>query len=158
MLEVATIIKEHMRQILKVTAGCLILAILYLLIAQPVYESEALVRVILPKGIANSPLSGIEGGNVALIQQQMSTLAEVLVSQDVVKPVMEQEAKEDEDAKLTYESYIKRITTKPVNKTEILKISVSGKTPEEAQKTNQRLLDSFMQNYGYWSYRTDKKS
>ncbi len=144
LLEVVTIIKEHMRQILKVTAGCLILACLYLLIAKPAYESEALLRVSLPKGIASSPLSGTEGGNVALIQQQMSTLAEILVSQDVVKPVMEEEAKEDEEAKLTYASYVKRITTKPVKNTEILQISVSGATPEDAQKTGQRLLDSFL--------------
>ena len=144
LLEVVTIIKEHLRQILKVTAGCLVLACLYLLIAKPVYESNALLRVSLPKGIANSPLSGVEGGNVGLIQQQMSTLAEVLVSQDVVKPVMEQEAKEDDSKKLSYESYVKRITTKPVKNTEILQVSVSGKTPEDAQKTGQRLLDSFL--------------
>ena len=131
--------------------GFLMLACLYLLVAKPVYESEALLRISLPKGIGNSPLSGTEGGNVALIQQQMSTFAEVLLSQDVVTPVMEEEARENkEDSengkdKLAYEAYVKRITTKPVRNTEILKVSVSGKTPEEAQKTNQRLLDSFMQ-------------
>ena len=125
LLEVVTIIKEHLRQILQVTSGCLVLACLYLLVAKPVYESNALLRVSLPKGIANSPLSGVEGGNVGLIQQQMSTLAEVLVSPDVVKPVMEQEAKEDDNAKLSYEGYVKRITTKPVKNTEILQISVS---------------------------------
>lgn len=151
LLEVVQIVKRHIRQIVKVTAGCLVLACLYLLIAKPVYESEAMLRIRLPKGISSSPLSGFEGGNVALIQQQMSTLAEVLVSQDVVKPVMEAEAKESEkavnnkDAKLAYEGYVKRIKTTPVKNTEILKISVSGKTPEDAQKTSQRLLDSFMQ-------------
>lgn len=145
LLEVVTIIKEHMRQILKVTAGCLMLAGLYLLlIAKPVYESDALLRVSLPKGIASSPLSGTEGGNVPLIQQQMSTLAEVLVSPDVVKPVMELEEKENNSKKLSYEGYVKRITTKPVKNTEILQISVSGTTPEDAQKTGQRLLDSFL--------------
>lgn len=144
LLELATIIKEHMRQILKVTTGCLILACLYLLIVKPVYESEALLRVSLPKGIASSPLSETEGGNVALIQQQMSTLAEVLISQDVVKPVMEQEARENDNRTLSYESYVKRITTKPIKNTEILQISISGTTPEGAQKTGQRLLDSFL--------------
>ena len=151
LLEVAHIVKRHSRQIIKVMMGFLVLACLYLLVARPVYESEALLRISLPKGIGNSPLSGTEGGNVALIQQQMSTFAEVLLSQDVVTPVMEEEARENkEDSengkdKLAYEAYVKRITTKPVRNTEILKVSVSGKTPEEAQKTNQRLLDSFMQ-------------
>ena len=149
LLEVAHIVKRHSRQIIKVMIGFLMLACLYLLVAKPVYESEALLRISLPKGIGNSPLSGTEGGNVALIQQQMSTFAEVLLSQDVVTPVMEEEAKENEDEnnknRLVYESFVKRITTKPVRNTEILKVSVSGKTPEEARKTNQRLLDSFMQ-------------
>lgn len=144
LLEVVQIVKQNIRQILKVTAGCLVLACLYLLIARPVYESEALLRIQLPRGIASSPLSGVEGGNVQMIQQQMSTLAEVLVSQDVVKPVMEEEAKENEGDKLDYESYVKRITTTPVTNTEILKIAVSGKSPEEAQQTSRRLLDSFM--------------
>ncbi|MBQ6743550.1 MAG: hypothetical protein IJR05_02190 [Acidaminococcaceae bacterium] len=145
LLEVANIVKRHIRQIAKVTAGCLVLGCLYLLVAKPVYESEALLRITLPKGIANSPLSGIEGGNVALIQQQMSTMAEVLISQDVVKPIMEEEAKENKDEELKYETYVKRIKTEPVRNTEILKITISGKTPSNAQKTNQRLLDSFMQ-------------
>ena len=150
LFEVLNIAKRHRQQIVKVTAGCFVLACLYLLIANPVYESEALLRIRLPKGIGSSPLSATEGGSVALIQQQMSTLAEVLVSQDVVKPVMEAEARENEEIKenekikLAYESYVKRIKSTPVKNTEILKISVSGKTPEEAQKTNQRLLDSFM--------------
>ena len=152
LLEVLDIVKRHGWQIAKVTVGCLVLACLYLLlIAKPVYESEALLRIRLPKGISSSPLSGFEGGSVSLVQQQMSTLAEVLVSHDVVKPVMEAEEKENEEAgknekaKLAYESYVKRIKTTPVKNTEILKISVTGKTPEDAQKTSQRLLDSFMQ-------------
>ena len=151
LFEVVNIVKRHIRQIVKVTAGCLVLGCLYLLVAKPVYESEALLRITLPKGIGSSPLSGLDGGNVALIQQQMSTLAEVLTSQDVVTPVMEEESRDnnkDSDngkAKLAYESYVKRIKTTPVKNTEILKITISGKTPEDAQKTNQRLLESFMQ-------------
>lgn len=145
LLEVLNTVKRHSRQIIKATVGCLVLACLYLWVAKPVYESEALLRISLPKGIGSSPLNGIEGGNVQLIQQQMSTLAEVLVSQDVVKPIMEKEARENEGVKLEYESYVKRITTTPVKNTEILKIGVAGKTPEDARKTNQRLLESFMQ-------------
>ena len=144
LLEVLDIVKRHSRQIAKITAGFLVLACLYLLVASPVYESETLLRIRMPKGINSSPLSMSEGGNVALIQQQMSTLAEVLVSQDVVTPVMEAEAKEDEEEELKYESYVKRIKTEPVKNTEILKITVSGKDPEAARQTNQRLLDSFM--------------
>ena len=55
LLEVVQIVKRHIRQIAKVTVGCLVLACLYLLlIAKPVYESEALLRIRLPKGISSS--------------------------------------------------------------------------------------------------------
>ena len=53
LLEVVQIVKQNIRQILKVTAGCLVLACLYLLVARPVYESEALLRIQLPRGIAS---------------------------------------------------------------------------------------------------------
>ena len=42
LLDVAKIVKRNLRQIVKVTAGCIILACLYLLITKPVYESLAL--------------------------------------------------------------------------------------------------------------------
>ena len=145
LLEVLDIVKRHSRQIAKATLGGLVLACLYLLFAKPVYESETLLRISLPKGIGSSPLSGIDGGNVQLIQQQMNTLAEVLVSQDVVKPVVAEETRKNPKAKLAYETFIKRIKTTSVKNTELLKINVSGKTPEDAQKINQRLLASFVQ-------------
>ena len=145
LLEVLNIVKRHSRQIVKVTAGCLVVACLYLLIAKPVYESEALLQIKAQHGLASSLLNGPEGINVALIQQRMSTFAQVLTSRGVVEPVMEQEAKETGGKELAYESYVKRITASPVKNTEILQIKVSGKSAEEAQKTNQRLLESFLQ-------------
>lgn len=145
LLEVLRIVKRYSRQIIKITARCLVLACLYLLIAKPVYESEALLQIKAQQGLASSLLNGPEGINVALIQQRMSTFAQVLTSRGVVEPVMEQEAKETGEEELTYESYVKRITANPVKNTEILRISVSGESAEEARKTNQRLLESFLQ-------------
>ena len=145
LLEVANIVKRHSRQIMKAAVGCLVLAFLYLLVAKPVYESEALLQIKAQQGLASSLLNGPEGINVALIQQRMSTFAQVLTSRGVVEPVMEQEAKETDGKELAYESYVKRIVASPVKNTEILQIKVSGKSAEEAQKTNQRLLESFLQ-------------
>ena len=145
LLEVANILKRHSRQIIKVTVSCLVLACLYLLLAKPVYESEALLQIKAPHGLASSLLNGPEGINVQLIQQRMSTFAQVLTSRGVVEPVMEQEAKEANGKELEYESYVKRITASPVKNTEILQIIVSGKSAEEARKTNHRLLESFLQ-------------
>ena len=145
LLEVLNIVKRHSRQIVKVAAGCLVVACLYLVVAKPVYESEALLQIKAQHGLASSLLNGPEGINVALIQQRMSTFAQVLTSRGVVGPVMEQEAKETSGKELAYETYVKRITVSPIKNTEILQIKVSGKSAEEAQKTNQRLLESFLQ-------------
>lgn len=145
LLEVLNIVKRHIRQIIKVTVGFLILACLYLLIAKPVYESEALLQIKAQHGLTSSLLNGPEGINVQLIQQRMSTFAQVLISRGVVEPVMEQEVKETGEKELAFESYVKRITASPVKNTEILQIKVSGKSAEEARKTNQRLLGSFLQ-------------
>ena len=145
LLEVANVLKRHSRQIIKVAVSCLVLACLYLLLAKPVYESEAMLQIKAQHGLASSLLNGPEGISVQMIQQRMSTFAQVLTSRGVVEPVMEQEAKETGEKKLAYESYVKRITASPVKNTEILQITVSGKTAEEAKKTNQRLLESFLQ-------------
>lgn len=145
LLEVLNLVKRHIWQIIKVMMGCLFLACLYLLLAKPVYESEALLQIKAQQGLSRSLLNGPEGINVQLIQQRMSTFAQVLTSRGVVEPVMEQEAKETGEKEWTYESYVKKISASPVKNTEILQIIVSGNSAEKAKKTNQRLLESFLQ-------------
>ena len=144
MLEVVNIVKRHSWQIAKATLGCLVLACLYVLVAKPVYESEALLQIKAQHGLASSLLNGPEGISVQMIQQRMSSFAQVLTSRSVVEPVMKQDAKETGEKELTYETYVKRITASPVKNTEILQIRVSGNSAEEAKKNNQRLLESFL--------------
>lgn len=43
--EVLDIILRNIKMIGKITLGCVVLAVLYLLIASPVYESESLLRI-----------------------------------------------------------------------------------------------------------------
>jgi ATP-dependent Clp protease ATP-binding subunit ClpA len=45
----------------------------------------------------------------------------------------------------TYEDFVKtRIETKPYKETELLQVSVTGKSPEQAQEANQLLIDTFL--------------
>ena len=45
----------------------------------------------------------------------------------------------------TYEEFVKtRIETKPYKETELLQVSVTGKSPEQAQEANQLLIDTFL--------------
>lgn len=145
LMEVADILIDNRKPIAKITGGFIVLAILYLLIASPVYESEALLRIKQDKGLSDSLLDMATGGNVQMSQQQMSTFAEILKSRGVVVPVIEA-TEEQEDGKYPrYEDYVeKRITTSPFKNTEILQVKMKGKTPEDAQKANELLVGSFL--------------
>lgn len=145
LMEVADIIIDNRKPIAKITGGFIILAILYLLIAAPVYESEALLRIKQQQGLGSSLLDAATGGNVAMSQQQMSTFAEILKSRGVVVPVIEATEEQKEGKYPQYETYVdSHITTAPFKNTEILQLKVKGKSPELAQKANKLLVDSFL--------------
>ena len=76
----------------------------------------------------------------------MSTYAEILKSRSVVVPVIEATEEADKDGKYPrYEDYLKsRVTTNPFKDTEIMQVSVTAKTAEDAQKANQLLVNGFL--------------
>lgn len=144
-LEVAEIISENRKPIAKITGVFIALAILYLLIASPVYESEALLRIKQQQGLGQSLLDVATGGNVQMSQQQMSTYAEILKSRGVVIPVIEATEQEKDGKYPAYEGYVaSNITTEPFKNTEILQLKVKGKSPGQAQKANQLLVETFL--------------
>ena len=145
LMEVAEIISENRKPIAKITGVFIALAILYLLIASPVYESEALLRIKQDQGLGRSLLDAATGGNVQMSQQQMSTYAEILKSRGVVVPVIEATEEQKGGKYPAYEEYVKsHITTAPFKNTEIMQVKVTGKSPEEAQKANKLLVDNFL--------------
>jgi len=146
LLEIADILADNRKPIAKITGVFVLLAILYLLIAPPVYESEALLRIKQDQGLGKSLLDTFTGGNVQMSQQQMSTFEEILKSRGVVVPVIEATEEADKEGKYPeYENYVeKKITTSPFKNTEILQVKVKGDTPEKAQRANQLLVDSFL--------------
>lgn len=156
--EVLDIILRNIKLIGKITIGCIILAVLYLLIASPVYESESLLRIKQQQGLGSSLLDVATGGSSQMTQQQMSTYAEILKSRSVVIPVIEKTEEKKDDKYPEYEEYIKnRISTVPFKDTEILKVSVTAKTPEDAQKTNKLLIEGFLTRLTNLS-RTEQKA
>ena len=121
LMEVAEILSENRKPIAKITGVFIALAILYLLIASPVYESEALLRIKQQQGLGSSLLDAATGGNVQMSQQQMSTYAEILKSRGVVIPVIEATEQEKDGKYPDYERYVaSNITTSPFKNTEIL--------------------------------------
>ena len=137
---------QEKKKVAAVTAVCMALGGLYLVIAPPVYQSTSLLRIKQDQGLADSIMSKVTGGNTANDKQRMMTDAEILKSRNVVLPVIEQTEERNSDGELpTYEAYVKsHIITKPYKDTEILEVDVTGKTPEQAQKANELLVQGFM--------------
>ena len=70
-----------------------------------------------------------------MARQLMNTDAEILKSRNVVEPVINEV---EGDQVITYEEFVKsRIETKPYKETQLLQVSVTGRTPDKAQEANQ---------------------
>lgn len=137
---------QEKKKVAAVTAVCMALGGLYLVIAPPVYQSTSLLRIKQDQGLADSIMSKVTGGNTANDKQRMMTDAEILKSRNVVLPVIEQTEERNSSGELpTYEAYVKsHIITKPYKDTEILEVYVTGKSPEQARKANELLVQGFM--------------
>lgn len=156
LVEVAEIVKENCKPIVRITCGCIIIALLYLLIATPVYESEAVLQVKQKSGgtgMMMSALAGMGGADfLGLGGQQMGNYEVILKSRGVVVPVIE--ATEEKSGFFTkklpsYEGYVKnRITIQNEKLTDILIVKLNAVTPEKAQKANQLLVDNFLKRIG----------
>lgn len=151
LLEVAEILKENHKPIGKITVGCIIAAILYLLIASPVYESVATLQIKQQSkgGGMLAALAGLGGADfLGMSSMQMGTYKEIITSRGVVIPVIEATEEKGgwfgEKKYPSYEGYVKnRITTESIKMTDILQVKVTGNTPEKAQKVNKLLLENF---------------
>ena len=143
--ELLSVLKSRYKFILKLTGLCVIAAGGYLMIASPVYESEALLRIKQPRGIASSLLDGMSGNSMAS-KQLMSTYAEILKSRSVIIPVIEKVEEPNEEGKYpSYNAYVNRVATTPYKDTEIMKVAVQANSPEKAQHINNLIVESFLQ-------------
>lgn len=138
-------IKKHRGMISKVFLGMVIFAVIASFLIPPTYEAETNLRIKQPKGLADSLLGDMPIGNSSATKQLMSTYAEILKSRTVVQVVIDKtqtDGVSEEDIP-TYEQMLKRITTQPVKDTEILKVKVTAKSPEEAKLVANTLVNTF---------------
>lgn len=144
--ELWQIVSTHKLTIGKITVAFLVGAGLYLAIVPPTYQSISLLHVKQDKGLADSILQNLPVGNASETKQKMNTDAEILKSRNVVIPVIRATEEPNNDGEYPdYDTYIKEhITTTPFKDTEILQVAVTGKSPEQAQHTNQLLVDGFL--------------
>jgi len=144
--ELANMLIKNLRKICIITGTFVLIAIVYLIMASPVYESDSLLRIKQPKGLGDSLLDVVPGASTSMTAQLMSTDAEILKSRSVIEPVIAATEKVDKDGNYpNYESYVKgRIATTPYKNTEILKLSVTAKSPEAAQRANKLIVNGFL--------------
>lgn len=142
--DIAKILIRKRKTIINVTGICILLGGAYLVVTPSTYQSTAMLRIKQTQGLGNSVLSTEIGYSDAMARQLMNTNAEILKSRNVVEPVITAIEGEGSTAP-TYEEFVKnRIETKPYKETQLLQVSVTGKSPEKAQEANQLLIDSFL--------------
>ena len=144
--EIGAILKRNAANIARVTGVCIVAAGVYLAVATPVYESQALLRVKQPKGIGSSLLEAMPMGNAMANTQLMNTYAEILKSRSVIVPVIEKTEDPNKEGKFpAYEGYVKgKVATAPFKDTEIMQLTVRANTAEKAQKANSLIVEGFL--------------
>lgn len=152
--ELWQIVWINKKTIAAVTAAFLVGAGAYLLIVPPTYQSTALLRIKPQQGLGDSILDNLPIGTESDIKQKMNTDAEILKSRTVVEPIIKQMEEPDDDGEYPlYEDYVKdHIVTKPFKDTEILQVDVTGRSPEQAQQTNQLLVNGFLKRLADMSH------
>ena len=144
--EVGRVLIKKRRKIINITVACMVLGGAYAFLAPSTYQSTSMLRIKQAQGLSNSVLSSANAYSDSMSRQLMNTDAEILKSRNVVEPVITAiEDPEGTGNAPTYEDFVKtRIETKPYKETELLQVSVTGKSPEQAQEANQLLIDTFL--------------
>ena len=144
--EIGALLKRNAANIARVTGVCIVAAGVYLAVATPVYESQALLRVKQPKGIGTSLLEAMPMGNAMANTQLMNTYAEILKSRSVIVPVIEKTEEPNKEGKFPdYAGYVKgKVATAPFKDTEIMQLTVRANTAEKAQKANSLIVEGFL--------------
>lgn len=139
-------LKKNIGFIRNVTIATTVLAVAYAFLMPPTYESRALIRIKPQKGISSSLLDAMPMGNVQANTTLMNTYQEILKSRSVVEPAIKKAVKPNKEGKYpAYEGYVKgNITSMPFKNTEMVQVAVKAKSPEEAKKANDALLESFL--------------
>ena len=135
-------IKKRRTLIMSIFTAAVIIAAVVSLLIPPTYEAETTLRIKSPKGLADSLLAELPTGGASNTKQLMSTYAEILKSRTVIATVIDK-TQADKEVVPTYEQMLTRITTLPVKDSELLKIKITAKSPEEAQFVANTLVDTF---------------
>lgn len=145
------IAKEKKTILIAIIAICTIIATIAAFVLPKQYSSSSMVKIKSTNDVNNIPVMltniasqlGMDTGSTA--GSSPETYMEVMKSRAVIEPIIEDlELSEEEKEKTTIDGFVKsHLELTNVKKTDLINITAYGKTPEEAQKINQGLIDSF---------------
>lgn len=141
---VLRILNKRKGLILRFFLGATLLALSVSLILPPTYEAESTLRVKQAKGLSDSLLGALPGVNDFSSNQLMNTYQEIMNNRAVVTAVIDRVyAEKPEQERPRYEDFLRRVTIQPLKDTEILKVKVTAREPEEAAVLTNTLVEAF---------------
>lgn len=145
------IAKEKKIILIAIIAICTIIATIAAFVLPKQYSSSSMVKIKSTNDLNNIPVMltniasqlGMDTGSAN--GSSPETYIEVMKSRAVIEPIIEDlELSEEAKEKMTIDGFVKsHLELTNVKKTDLINITAYGKTPEEAQKINQGLIDSF---------------
>lgn len=140
------LIKKYYLLAVVMGLGGLVIAGAVNLVARPVYQAEAVIRI---NKVGTSFLNdGQSPGGEASSGFKIGTYEEILKSRSVLDAVLVK-ARMDNQA-LTYENLSDSIRARPVREPGMLLVTARGDTPEQAQELAGILLAEFTDRLIYW--------
>lgn len=145
--ELWQVVLEHKNILIKIVVGCMALALITAFVLPKTYESTTLVRA--KSGNSNISMAagamamlGI-GGNVSA---PTMVYTELMKSRAVLDPIIAGlDLSEEDKEKLTAKDFAKKnLDIKNTKGTDLIEITATAKTPEEAQRISQNVVDNFL--------------
>ena len=147
--KLASIASDHKKEIATIIAGCTILATGVSFVLPKQYESTTLVQTRsagkdISGAAAMASMMGINMGGSSSSGSPINYM-ELMKSRRVLEPIINDMEWEDEKKKPEAQDFAKKyLDIKNTKQTNLISVTAKGKTPEEAQKISQAVVDNFL--------------
>ena len=132
---------EHKKQVFSIIIGCTILATGISFILPKQYESTTLVQA---QSVANTNTMAAVVGISQGSSNSIINYIELMKSRRVLEPIIDDMEWNEENKPKAEEFAKKYLDIKNTKQTNLIAVTAKGKTPEEAQKISQSVVDNFM--------------
>ncbi|MBO6203114.1 MAG: chain-length determining protein, partial [Selenomonas sp.] len=136
------ILYDRRKTVGAIVGGCTALALIVSFALPKTYESTTLVQTRSAGETGASSMAaamGIGGGSNATL-----SYIELMKSRTVLDPIIDQLEWEDEKKKPKAKDFAKRLKIENTKQTNLITVTATGKTPEEAQMISQGVVDNFL--------------